>query len=63
MDEPSEPRTPKQGSDKAGDELRVVVEIEQTEPGTALDDQLRREQARALLALLAARKEKDEPAD
>lgn len=34
------------------DELEVVMEIEYTTPGTALDDLLRREQAAAVLALL-----------
>lgn len=35
------------------DDAKVVVNIEYTKPGTALDDYLRREQARALLDLLA----------
>lgn len=38
------------------DELDVVVEVEYAKPGTRLDDQLRREQASALLALLAVHK-------
>jgi hypothetical protein len=32
---------------------KIVVSIEYTKPGTALDDHLRREQTRALLDLLA----------
>lgn len=32
----------------------MVVCVEETRPGTALDERLRREQARALLDLLAA---------
>jgi len=35
------------------DDAKIVVNIEYTEPGTALDDYLRREQTRALLDLLA----------
>lgn len=35
------------------DELDVEMEIEYTMPGTPLDDRLRREQAAAVLALLA----------
>jgi hypothetical protein len=35
------------------DDAKVVVNIEYTKPGTALDDYLRREQTRALLDLLA----------
>lgn len=35
------------------DNAKIVVNIEYTKPGTALDDYLRREQTRALLDLLA----------
>ena len=35
------------------DDAEIVVNIECTEPGTALDDHLRKEQTRALLDLLA----------
>jgi hypothetical protein len=35
------------------DDAEIVVNIEYTKPGTALDDYLRREQTRALLDLLA----------
>lgn len=35
------------------EELRPEMSIEYTQPGSALDAQLRREQARAVLALLA----------
>jgi hypothetical protein len=35
------------------DDAKIVVNIEHTKPGTALDDYLRREQTRALLDLLA----------
>jgi hypothetical protein len=34
------------------------MSIERTEPGSALDDQLRREQAKAIFDLLAARRRK-----
>lgn len=33
--------------------VEIVVNIEHTKPGTALDDHLRKEQTRALLELLA----------
>lgn len=35
------------------DDAEIVVNIEYTKPGTALDDYLRKEQTRALLDLLA----------
>ncbi len=35
------------------DDAEIVVNIEYTKPGTALDDHLRKEQTRALLDLLA----------
>jgi hypothetical protein len=35
------------------DDAKIVVNIEYTKPGTALDDYLRREQTRAVLDLLA----------
>jgi hypothetical protein len=35
------------------DDAKIVVNIEYTKPGTALDDHLRKEQTRALLDLLA----------
>jgi hypothetical protein len=36
-----------------GDDAEIVIDIEYTTPGTALDDHLRKEQTRALLNLLA----------
>ena len=36
------------------DDLKVRVSIEQSQPGSALDDQLRREQAKAIFDLLIA---------
>jgi hypothetical protein len=36
-------------------ELEATMSIEQTKPGSALDDQLRREQAKAIFDLLASR--------
>jgi hypothetical protein len=36
------------------DDLKVRVSIEQAPPGSALDDQLRREQAKAIFDLLSA---------
>jgi len=36
------------------DELEATMSIEHTEPGSALDDQLRREQAKAVFDLLRA---------
>ena len=38
------------------EDLEQVFEIESPEPGSALDEQLRREQARAILDLLVAYK-------
>jgi hypothetical protein len=38
------------------EELEVSVSIQHTTPGTAFDDRLRREQAQALLDLLASRR-------
>lgn len=35
------------------------MSIEHTKPGSALDDQLRREQAKAIFDLLAAARDKD----
>jgi hypothetical protein len=35
------------------DDAKIVVNVEYTKPGTALDDHLRKEQTRALLDLLA----------
>lgn len=35
------------------DDAEIVIKIEHTTPGTALDDHLRKEQTRALLDLLA----------
>jgi hypothetical protein len=35
------------------DDAEIVIDIEYTRPGTALDDHLRKEQTRALLDLLA----------
>lgn len=37
-------------------DLEATMSIEHTEPGSALDDQLRREQAKAIFDLLAARR-------
>ena len=39
-------------------DLKPTMSIEQTKPGSALDDQLRREQAKAIFDLLAARRDK-----
>jgi hypothetical protein len=35
-------------------DLKATMAIEQTKPGSALDDQLRREQAKAIFYLLAS---------
>jgi hypothetical protein len=43
------------GSRRSPEQLTTVVSIQETTPGTALDDQLRREQAAALFKLMAAR--------
>lgn len=40
------------------EDLKVVHEIEFTEPGTAFDEQLRRKQTRVVLDLLSAYKRK-----
>ena len=37
-------------------DLKPTMSIERTKPGSALDDQLRREQAKAIFDLLAARR-------
>jgi hypothetical protein len=48
------PRTnPRRTRKSAWDNAEVVVSIEYTRPGTALDDHLRKEQTRAVLDLLA----------
>jgi hypothetical protein len=39
-------------------DLEPTMSIERTKPGSALDDQLRREQAKAIFDLLAARRRK-----
>ena len=39
-------------------DLKPTMSIEQTKPGSALDDQLRREQAKAIFDLLAAARDK-----
>lgn len=44
----------------AAGELEPTMSIEHTEPGSALDDQLRREQAKAIFDLLAS--QHDRPA-
>lgn len=50
----SRPRSrPTTATDDPLDGAPVVVSIEHTKPGSPLDEQLRREQVRALLALLA----------
>jgi hypothetical protein len=41
------------GSRDAQDDLKPVISIEYSEPGSALDKQLRREQVKAVLALIA----------
>ena len=40
------------------DDAEIVIDIQHTEPGTALDDHLRKEQTRAVLDLLADYKRK-----
>jgi hypothetical protein len=42
------------------DDLEATMSIEQTKPGSALDDQLRREQAKAIFDLLASQRHKAE---
>jgi hypothetical protein len=49
------PDKPRQGPIE---DLEVVYEVEFTEPGSALDEQLRREQTKAVLDLLTAYKRK-----
>jgi hypothetical protein len=44
------------GSRNADDDLKPVISIEYTTPGSALDAQLRREQTQAILDLLAVRR-------
>ena len=44
----------------AAGELEPTMSIEHTEPGSALDDQLRREQAKAIFDLLASQRRKAE---
>lgn len=39
-------------------DLKPTMSIEHTKPGSVLDDQLRREQAKAIFDLLAARRRK-----
>jgi hypothetical protein len=52
---PEKTATPRPTAGAAGpDDFEVIVCVEETQPGTALDERLRREQARALLDLLAA---------
>jgi hypothetical protein len=41
-------------------DLKATMSIEQTKPGSALDGQLRREQARAIFDLLASQRRKTE---
>ena len=41
-------------------ELEATMSIEHTKPGSALDDQLRREQAKAIFDLLASQRRKAE---
>jgi hypothetical protein len=62
MTSESEQRKQKQGDSRTSprrtrksvwDDAEVVVSIEYTKPGTALDDHLRKEQTRAVLELLA----------
>lgn len=51
----AEPARPRQSPIE---DLEPVFEIESPEPGSALDEQLRREQAKAILDLLVAYKRK-----
>lgn len=46
-------RKPKRRTRCPIDDFEVVMTVEHTQPGTVLDDQLRREQAAALFALLS----------
>ena len=39
-------------------DLEATMSIEQTKPGSALDDQLRREQAKAIFDLLASQRDR-----
>jgi len=48
-------KRPPNGRAPRPEQLTTVVSIQETTPGTALDDQLRREQAAAVFKLLAAR--------
>jgi hypothetical protein len=44
----------KRRSRRQDDDLKVSMVVEYTEPGSALDEQLRREQARAIFDLVKA---------
>ena len=53
-----EPRSRRRARKSVWDDADIVINIEHTEPGTALDDHLRKEQTRAVLDLLANYKQK-----
>jgi hypothetical protein len=44
---------PRRARKSVWDDAEIVIDIQYTKPGTALDDHLRKEQTRALLDLLA----------
>jgi hypothetical protein len=44
---------PRRVRQNAWDDAEIVIDIQHTQPGTALDDHLRKEQTRAVLDLLA----------
>lgn len=52
------PVSPRRTRKTVWDDAEIVVNIEYTKPGTALDDHLRKEQTRAVLDLLADYKQK-----
>jgi hypothetical protein len=61
--QPSKDRPEDQPKRQPLSDLRVKYEIEQTTPGTAIDDQLRLEQTKAVFDLLAAAARRTDQAD
>ncbi len=58
------PASPRRTRKTVWDDAEIVIDIQYTKPGTALDDHLRKEQTRAVLDLLANFKRKlDENGD
>lgn len=48
-----DPASPRRTRKTIWDDAEIVIDIQYTKPGTALDDHLRKEQTRAVLDLLA----------